>query len=110
VLLSSFLRTYGTKGLEHGLQQAVDAAIDNNWRRDPVDRRSRGALPHDASNPDSRADALSSPRKPEACRGNETLIARCCTHRGAGVCGGAEPRRRHVHRAGGVFGHPVRRR
>lgn len=46
-LLSRFLRTYGTLGLEHGLQQAVDAAIDNNWRRDPMDRRNRGALPHD---------------------------------------------------------------
>ena len=56
--MSRFLRTYGTLGLEHGLQQAVDAAIDNNWRRDPVDRRNRGALPHDVSNPDSRVDAL----------------------------------------------------
>ena len=55
-LLSRFLRTYGTLGLEHGLQQAVDAAIDNNWRRDPVDRRNRGALPHDVSNPDSRVE------------------------------------------------------
>jgi len=36
-----FLRTYGELGLEHGLQQAVDSALDNNWRRDPLDRRQR---------------------------------------------------------------------
>eukprot|EP00959_Pyramimonas_sp_CCMP1952_P211260 4421398-Pyramimonas_sp.AAC.1 len=41
-LFSRFLRTYGVLGLEHGLQQAVDSALDNNWRRDPLDRRQRG--------------------------------------------------------------------
>ncbi|KAK3263856.1 hypothetical protein CYMTET_27369, partial [Cymbomonas tetramitiformis] len=38
---NKFLRTYGELGLQHGLQQAVDSALDNNWRRDAADRRRR---------------------------------------------------------------------
>ena len=34
-----FLRKFGVQGMQESLQFAVDASLDNFWRRDPLDRR-----------------------------------------------------------------------
>ena len=34
-----FLRKFGVQGMQESLQFAVDASLDNFWRRDPMDRR-----------------------------------------------------------------------
>lgn len=34
-----FLRKFGVQGMTESLQFAVDASLDNFWRRDPIDRR-----------------------------------------------------------------------